>query len=52
MQYLMYFTYDHLNEARLFNGFLPVLIGIFLCYFREHFSTSTVRPVQRERFQS
>jgi hypothetical protein len=42
MQYLIYFAYGQLNEARVFNGFVPILIGIFLCYFREHFFTSTV----------
>jgi hypothetical protein len=51
MQYLVYFIYGQLNEARLFNGFVPVLIGIFLCYFREHFSTSTVSGCNVSRFQ-
>ena len=36
MQYGIYFLFGQLNEARLFNGFIPVLIGIFLCYLREH----------------
>jgi hypothetical protein len=37
MQYGVYFLFGQLNEARLFNGFVPVLIGIFLCHFRSHF---------------
>jgi hypothetical protein len=50
MQYVIYFAYGQLNEARLFNGFVPILIGIFLCYFREYFSSSTVSCSQREPF--
>ena len=37
IQYGVYFLFGQLNEARLFNGFVPVLIGVFLCYFRTHF---------------
>jgi hypothetical protein len=37
MQLGVYSIYGQLNEARLFNGFLPVLIGIYLCYIRERF---------------
>jgi hypothetical protein len=36
MQLLIFSYYGQLNEARLFNGFLPVLIGIFLCYLRQY----------------
>jgi hypothetical protein len=37
MQLGIYSIYGQLNEARLFNGFLPILIGIYLCYVRERF---------------
>ena len=37
MQLGIYSIYGQLNEARLFNGFLPVLIGLYLCYIRERF---------------
>jgi hypothetical protein len=37
MQLATYSIYGQLNEARLFNGFLPILIGIYLCYIRERF---------------
>lgn len=36
MQWGVYFLFGQLNEVRLFNGFLPVLIGIFLCYIRSY----------------
>ena len=32
-----FFFLGRLNEARLFHGFLPILIGIYLCYFRAYF---------------
>jgi len=34
MQLGIYALYGQLNEARLFNGFLPILIGIYLCFIR------------------
>ena len=34
MQLAVYVIYGQLNEARLFDGFLPVMIGIYLCYIR------------------
>lgn len=37
MQCVAFFLCGQLNEIRLFNGFIPVLLGILLCYFREHF---------------
>jgi hypothetical protein len=37
MQLAIYAVYGQLNEARLFDGFLPILIGIYLCYIRERF---------------
>jgi hypothetical protein len=37
MQLAIYSVFGQLNEARLFNGFLPILIGIYLCYIRERF---------------
>jgi hypothetical protein len=36
MQWGVYFLFGQLNEVRLFNGFLPVLIGILLCYIRSY----------------
>jgi hypothetical protein len=35
MQLAVYSVYGQLNEARLFNGFLPILVGIYLCFTRE-----------------
>jgi hypothetical protein len=29
--------YGQLNEARMFNGFVPVLVGILLCFLRDHY---------------
>jgi hypothetical protein len=34
MQLAIYSVYGQLNEARLFHGFLPILIGIYLCFTR------------------
>ena len=34
MQLVIYSVYGQLNEARLFHGFLPILIGIYLCFTR------------------
>lgn len=30
-----YSVYGQLNEARIFDGFIPVMVGIFLCFFRD-----------------
>jgi len=35
MQLAIYSVYGQLNEARLFHGFLPILIGIYLCFTRD-----------------
>lgn len=35
MEIGIYFVFGRLNEARLFHGFLPILIGIYLCALRE-----------------
>jgi len=45
MQLGIYSIYGQLNEARLFNGFLPILIGIYLCYVRERFVVKSASPV-------
>ena len=45
MQLGIYAIYGQLNEARLFNGFLPILIGIYLCYVRERFGVRSGSPV-------
>lgn len=37
MQLAIYSIYGQLNEARLFDGFLPIVIGIYLCYIRDRF---------------
>ena len=37
MQVGVFFLYGQLNEARIFNGFLPVVIGILLCFLRDHY---------------
>jgi hypothetical protein len=39
MQLAIYSVYGQLNEARLFHGFLPILIGIYLCFTRGRLST-------------
>ena len=50
LQYGVFFLFGQLNEARLFNGFLPILIGILLCYVRflspgaERATASGLRP--------
>jgi hypothetical protein len=36
LQYGVYFLYGQLDEVRLFNGLLPVIIGMCLCYVRCH----------------
>jgi hypothetical protein len=38
MQLAIYSVYGQLNEARLFHGFLPILIGIYLCFTRGRLS--------------
>jgi hypothetical protein len=45
MQLGIYSIYGQLNEARLFNGFLPILIGIYLCYVRERFVVKSGTPL-------
>jgi hypothetical protein len=45
MQLGIYAIYGQLNEARLFNGFLPILIGIYLCYVRERFGVKSASSV-------
>jgi hypothetical protein len=35
MQLVIYSVYGQLNEARLFHGFLPILIGMYLCFARD-----------------
>ena len=45
MQVCIYSVYGQLNEARLFHGFLPILIGIYLCYFRYRFLGSATPSV-------
>jgi len=42
MQLAIYSVYGQLNEARLFHGFLPILIGIYLCFTRSRLSTPSV----------
>jgi len=37
MQLGVFFLYGALNEARIFNGFLPILFGILLCFVRDRF---------------
>lgn len=37
MQVGVFFLYGQLNEARMFNGFVPVLVGILLCFLRDHY---------------
>jgi hypothetical protein len=44
MQYAVFFLFGQVNEVRIFNGFLPVLIGIFLCYVRESVLVRTASP--------
>jgi hypothetical protein len=39
LQLAIYSVYGQLNEARLFHGFLPILIGIYLCFARGRLST-------------
>lgn len=48
MQLGIYFLYGQLNEARLFHGFLPILIGIYLCFVRERLrKDATPNPALR-----
>jgi hypothetical protein len=35
IQYLVFGFYGQLYEVRMFDGFIPVLIGIFLCWLRD-----------------
>jgi len=37
MQLGVFFLFGQVNEVRIYNGFLPILIGIFLCYLRENY---------------
>ena len=41
LQYAIYLVFGQLNEARIFNNFLPVLIGIFMCYIRATLDAKT-----------
>ena len=34
MQYGVFFLYGQLNEVRIFNGILPIVVGMWLCYIR------------------
>jgi hypothetical protein len=43
MQYGVYFLFGQLNETRIFNGFIPILIGIFLCHLRGGFAVTVSR---------
>jgi hypothetical protein len=36
VQYAIFCVFGMLNEARIFDGFIPVMIGIFLCYLRDY----------------
>ena len=45
MQLAIYSVYGQLNEARLFHGFLPILIGIYLCFTRDQL----LQPANRGR---
>ena len=47
MQLAIYSIYGQLNEARLFDGFLPIVIGIYLCYIRDRFHP-TPRAIEHE----
>lgn len=47
-QLAVYVVYGQLNESRLFHGFLPVLIGIFLCYLRDRFRESGIPPLRQD----
>lgn len=51
MQLGVFFVYGQLNEARIFNGFLPVLIGILLCYVRSNFSLMPNTLVESQQNQ-
>jgi hypothetical protein len=42
LQYLFFGFYGQLYEVRLFDGFIPVLIAIFLCWLRTSVSPSGV----------
>jgi hypothetical protein len=42
MQLGIYSLYGQLNEPRLFHGFLPILIGIYLCFIRDQFSQRAI----------
>jgi hypothetical protein len=41
IQFVVFAYYGQLNESRLFDGFIPVLTGIFLCWVRDHLSDSS-----------
>jgi hypothetical protein len=45
LQLAVYSVYGQLNEARLFNGFLPILIGIYLCFTAEMLGSRRCRAV-------
>jgi hypothetical protein len=45
MQLGIYSIYGQLNEPRLFHGFLPILIGIYLCCIRDRFLGPEARLV-------
>ena len=49
MQLGVFFFYGQLNEARIFNGFLPVVVGILLCFFRDHYLHATGDPRQLQQ---
>ena len=49
LQYLFFGFYGQLYEVRLFDGFIPVLIGIFLSWFRNRLAVS---PLNVGKLQS
>ncbi len=47
IQFVLSFLLGQLNEPRLFDDCLPILIGIYLCYIRERFGVKTAAALAR-----